>query len=213
MSWCFCFLWGLLCQITPHHTRTHTRTLFGETFWDLASSGPVAQLSPQDFPWLLSSLWVSVPLSRPVVIFCLLPSSAGAHLPVLSLGEECFMMKWGPGRWQPQMALCAWAQLQPWGFRVKLFTIVPVTLYAGDEASIPGLGRSPGEGNGSPLQYSGLEDPMDRGAWRATVRQGGRRVAHNRAHTRWGGFPNLTSSCDHMLSCKCFGHTAWRVGS
>ena len=35
--------------------------------------------------------------------------------------------------------------------------------------SIPGLGRSPGEGNGSSLQYSCLEKPMDRGAWRATV--------------------------------------------
>ena len=35
--------------------------------------------------------------------------------------------------------------------------------------SIPGSGRSPGEGNGYPLQYSCLENPMDRGAWQATV--------------------------------------------
>ena len=34
---------------------------------------------------------------------------------------------------------------------------------------IPGSGRSPGEGNGNPLQYSCLENPVDRGAWRATV--------------------------------------------
>jgi len=34
---------------------------------------------------------------------------------------------------------------------------------------IPGLGRPPGEGNGNPLQYSCLENPMDRGAWWATV--------------------------------------------
>ena len=40
---------------------------------------------------------------------------------------------------------------------------------AGDPGSIPGSGRSPGEGNGYPLQYSCLENPMDRGAWRATV--------------------------------------------
>ena len=40
---------------------------------------------------------------------------------------------------------------------------------AGDLGSIPGSGRSPGEGNGSPLQYSCLENPMDRGAWWATV--------------------------------------------
>ena len=39
----------------------------------------------------------------------------------------------------------------------------------GDLDSIPGLGRSPGEGNGNPLQYSCLENPMDRGAWQATV--------------------------------------------
>ena len=39
----------------------------------------------------------------------------------------------------------------------------------GDLGSIPGLGRSPGEGNGSPLQYSCLENPMDGGAWRAAV--------------------------------------------
>ena len=36
---------------------------------------------------------------------------------------------------------------------------------AGDPGSIPGLGRSPGEGNGNPLQYSCLENPMDGGAW------------------------------------------------
>ena len=35
----------------------------------------------------------------------------------------------------------------------------------GDPGLIPGLGRSPGEGNGNPLQYSCLENPMDRGAW------------------------------------------------
>ena len=39
----------------------------------------------------------------------------------------------------------------------------------GDLGSIPGLGRSPGEGNGNPLQYSCLDNPMDRGAWWATV--------------------------------------------
>ena len=40
---------------------------------------------------------------------------------------------------------------------------------AGDVGSVPGLGRSPGEGNGNPLPYSYLEKPMDRGAWQATV--------------------------------------------
>ena len=40
---------------------------------------------------------------------------------------------------------------------------------AGDTGSIPGSGRSPGEGNGNPLQYFCLENPKDRGAWQATV--------------------------------------------
>ena len=67
--------------------------------------------------------------------------------------------------------------------RVLLFTISILKLWGfpggshsiesacsvGDPGSIPGLGRSPGDRNGYPLQYSGLEHPMDRGAWRATV--------------------------------------------
>ena len=48
----------------------------------------------------------------------------------------------------------------------------------GDLGLIPGLGRSPGEGNGNPLQYSCLENPMDGGAWWATV-HGSQRVGHD----------------------------------
>ena len=40
---------------------------------------------------------------------------------------------------------------------------------AAESGSIPGLGGSPGEGNGNPLQYSCLGNPVDRGAWQATV--------------------------------------------
>ena len=49
---------------------------------------------------------------------------------------------------------------------------------AGDTGSILGLGRSPGEGNGNPLQYSCLGNPTDTGAWRATV-YGAASVGHN----------------------------------
>ena len=49
---------------------------------------------------------------------------------------------------------------------------------AGDQGSIPGSGRSLGEGNGNPLQYSCLENPMGRGAWQATV-HGAQRVRHD----------------------------------
>ena len=45
-----------------------------------------------------------------------------------------------------------------------------VSVYnAGDSSSIPGWGRYPGEGNGNPLQYSCLENPMDGGAWQSAV--------------------------------------------
>ena len=44
-----------------------------------------------------------------------------------------------------------------------------LTANAGDMGSIPGSGRFPGEGNGNPLQCSYLGNPVDRGAWRATV--------------------------------------------
>ena len=40
---------------------------------------------------------------------------------------------------------------------------------AGDAGLIPGLGRSPGGGNGNPFQYSGLGNPMDKGTWQTTV--------------------------------------------
>ena len=50
----------------------------------------------------------------------------------------------------------------------------------GDLGSIPRSGRSPGEGNGNPLQYSCLENPMGRGAWRATVDEVAR-VGHDLA--------------------------------
>ena len=49
---------------------------------------------------------------------------------------------------------------------------------AGDLGLIPGWGRSPGEGTGTPLQYSSLENPMDRRAWQATV--------HGVAKGPWG---------------------------
>ena len=48
---------------------------------------------------------------------------------------------------------------------------------ARDVGLIPGWGRSPGGGNGNPLQFSGLDNPMGRGAWWATV-QGLQRVRH-----------------------------------
>ena len=56
-----------------------------------------------------------------------------------------------------------------WGFPGGLM-VKNLPANAGDSGSIPGSGRSPGEGNGNPLQYTCLGNPMDRGAWQATVR-------------------------------------------
>ena len=50
---------------------------------------------------------------------------------------------------------------------------------AGDVGLVPGSGRSPREGNGNPLQYSCLENPMDRGAWRVIQSLESQRVRYN----------------------------------
>ena len=63
----------------------------------------------------------------------------------------------------------------------------------GDLGSIPGLGRSPGEGNGNPLQDSCLENPMDRGAWWATV--------HGVAESDTPEWLTHTNSCFKVAVC------------
>ena len=63
---------------------------------------------------------------------------------------------------------------------------------SGDLGPIPGLGRSPGEGNGNPYQYSCLENPMDREAWQATVHE----VAEELNTTEWLS-PSLSVSYTH----------------
>ena len=62
---------------------------------------------------------------------------------------------------------------------------------AGDAGSIPGSGRSPREGHGSPLQYSCLENPMDRRAWRAIIRGGHKSLPNC---ISWVFYPHITSS-------------------
>ena len=57
-------------------------------------------------------------------------------------------------------------------------TVKTLPAMQGDQGSVPGSGRSHGKGNGYPLQYSCLENSMDRGAWRPTVHG----VAKSRAH-------------------------------
>ena len=61
------------------------------------------------------------------------------------------------------LVLCIKQKRLPWWLSEES------TYSAGDMGLIPGLGRSPGKGNGNPLQYSCLGNPMNRGDWRATV--------------------------------------------
>ena len=70
------------------------------------------------------------------------------------------------------------------------------TYNAGDPGSIPGSGRSPGEGNGNPPLYSCLGNPMDRGAWWATV-HGVTRVGHNLV-TNHLGMMEVFSTCEFI---------------
>ena len=75
---------------------------------------------------------------------------------------------------------------------------------AGELGWIPGLGRSPGEGNGNPLHYSCLENPMDGGAWWATVHA----VAKSR--TRLSDFTHSQYICKLILLQSQFAHQ-WTV--
>ena len=67
----------------------------------------------------------------------------------------------------------------------------------GDSSSIPGLGRSPGEGHGNPLQYSSLDNLVDRGAWWAMV--------HRAAQSRTGLKQRSTLIHPATMSCFFYG--------
>ena len=75
------------------------------------------------------------------------------------------------------------------------------TCNAGDPDLIPGLGRSPGEGNGYPLQYSCLKSPIDRGAWWTTMHGIAKSLTwlRNEAHTSaYSKFPKIGNSPDAL---------------
>ena len=82
----------------------------------------------------------------------------GARVP---LPEGCGQKKIHKNKITPPPPTIKWASLV-----AQMVKNLPAKRETG---SIPGLGRSPGGGHGDPLQYSGLEKSMDRGAWKATV--------------------------------------------
>ena len=77
---------------------------------------------------------------------------------------------------------------------------------AGDTGWIPGSGRSPGGGNGNPLEYSCLGNPMDSGAWRATVHGVTKEIQPSNVTTK-----TKSGDCgDDEKECTCLGR---RIGS
>ena len=106
------------------------------------------------------------PRVQPVVLLCHDPhlvgsAESGLPKPVAGL-RGC--SNHGHGFESSSSALFLSGQSCPGGSEVKASAC-----HEGDLGSLPGSGRSPGEGNGNPFQYSCLENPMDGGAWWATV--------------------------------------------
>ena len=105
---------------------------------------------------------MGLPLDLPgIYIFSLLSFSEfwlGNKYPTLSLSVHAKSCPWGQD-------LCYRSQVSMYGGFLGGSEGKASACNAGDLGLIPGSGRSPGEGNGNPLQYSCLENPMDREAW------------------------------------------------
>ena len=81
---------------------------------------------------------------------------------------------------------------------------------ARDASSIPGSGRSPGGGHGNPLQHSCLENPMDKGAWWATVHRSDMTEVTEHTHTRWLSEPGTGDMFPAIAALLTLKGT-WRV--
>ena len=113
---------------------------------------------------------------------------------------------WLEGRWKRGSE---WGiVVHPWLIHVNAwkktlqYCKVITSCSAGDSGSIPGLGRSSGKGNGNPLQYSCLENPMDRGAWRATV--------HRVAKSRICVPSKVNKQFQEIVQVHCFGYIFYK---
>ena len=129
------------CPITP--------LLFIANYSKKGSSFPHLPVSPT-YLFLSSPLYRNYFLLKVISDICVSKSCIKLSVLILSTSRinSHFSSFWGfPGGSEDKASACN----------------------EGDLGSIPGLGQSPGEGNGNSLQYSCLENPMDRGAWRATV--------------------------------------------
>ena len=83
----------------------------------------------------------------------------------------------------------------------------------GDLCSIPGLGRSPGEGNDVPAQHFCLQNPMDRGAWQAKVHEVAKSHLrlNTRTHTHTSAYTHVNITCTSHVSSPLYSFTHWRT--
>ena len=108
------------------------------------------------------------------ISWCLSGLSLGSFI----LATQSLLQILLPSREMPWFRVCLFSAIgMSYGiYKTYTYVFIPgvsvvknPSANAGDTGLIPGSGRSPGRGNGNPLQYSCPENPMDRGAWRATV--------------------------------------------
>ena len=138
------------------------------------------KFKPREFAYLYySQLIVIVGTASNAVRLSFSAGCAAAWDLINSPGLSPSAPRTGTGGWAPRAGVQALV-LPPGPRRRRPSQPPRQACRAGDPGSIPGWGRSPGEGNGNPLQYSCLENPMDRGAWRATV-HGVASVGHDSA--------------------------------
>ena len=125
---------------------------------------------------------------------------------VLEFGQVCIQIERGKASWK-HSKFC-WPFALPWSLSHK-----ESACQAGDMGSTPGLGRSPGEGSGNPLQYSRLGNPMDREAWRAIVHGESKswtQLSMQSMYLGWKGslgiFCNILYICVCVCICRVLSH-------
>ena len=125
--------------------------------------------------------------------------SASINSLCLYLGVSCLR----PSKPQLVPDLASKTDSLCWNFQFRVSEVKASACNVGDLGSIPGSGRPPAEGNGNPLQYSCLENPMDGGAWWAT----GHGVAKSRTQlSDFTSFPPLGSQLHGGGLFVCFIH-------
>ena len=161
-----------------HLTRTLLSSVLGHVsvrFWSLcwcrvvsACRGEQAAVLCITWCFLLYFLSISMAI---IVLFWLLGDYSYLSICIPPSTNERKLKVQSPFQ-SPQCPVCLWFYLEPFIHRMGLpgsWAVKNPPANAGDSGSIPGLGRFPGEGNGNPLQYSCLGNPMEGGAWWATV--------------------------------------------